>query len=92
VKSVRLSAVLEDKLRRAAGAAHLSESDFIREAISERCDRVLGTSLYEQIKPFIGVASRIREVDTRRSDDILEELIGEEHDRQVAEWERRRSS
>ncbi|MDQ6748071.1 MAG: DUF1778 domain-containing protein [Candidatus Dormibacteraeota bacterium] len=92
MKSVRLSPALEDRLRRAADASHLSDSDFIREAISERCDQVLGTSLYEQIKPFIGVVHGSNSVDASRSSEAFAEMLVEEFARQQEEPRVRRSS
>jgi hypothetical protein len=54
MKSVRLDAELEAKLERAARALATSQSEFIREALIRRCDEVLGGSLAESLKPFIG--------------------------------------
>jgi len=55
MKSVRLDPELEAKLERAARAVATSQSEFIRDALSRRCDEVLGGSLAEQLAPFIGV-------------------------------------
>lgn len=55
MKSVRLDADLKAKLSRAALATGKSESEFIREAVARRCDEVLGETLAESLKPYIGV-------------------------------------
>jgi hypothetical protein len=55
VKSVRLDQGLEAKLERAARAAALSQSEFIRDALARRCEEVLGGSLAERLAPFVGI-------------------------------------
>jgi hypothetical protein len=55
VKSVRLDPALEAKLERAARAAAVSQSEFIRDALARRCDEVLGASLAERLAPVIGI-------------------------------------
>jgi predicted DNA-binding protein len=55
VKSVRLDLELETRLKRAARASAMSQSQFIRDALARRCDEVLGSSLAERVAPLIGV-------------------------------------
>lgn len=57
VKSVRLGSELETRLKRAALAANVSESEFIRDAVARRCDEVLSESLAERLAPVIGIVS-----------------------------------
>jgi len=57
LKSVRLDADLEAKLERAARALATSQSEFIRDALTRRCDEVLGGSLAERLAPVIGVVN-----------------------------------
>jgi hypothetical protein len=55
VKSVRLERGLEARLERAARAAAMSQSEFIRDALARRCDEVLTGSLAERLAPVIGI-------------------------------------
>jgi hypothetical protein len=55
MKSVRLDPFLEEKLQRAARAAAMSQSQFIRDALIRRCEEVLGGSLAERLAPVIGI-------------------------------------
>jgi hypothetical protein len=55
MKSVRLDVELEERLRRAARALGVSESAFIRQALGERCDIVLGDRLDERLRDVVGV-------------------------------------
>jgi hypothetical protein len=55
VKSVRLDAELEERLRLAARALGVSESAFIRQSLGERCDVVLGNRLDERLRDVLGV-------------------------------------
>jgi len=50
MKSVRLDPELEDRLARAARAEGISESSFIRDALSRRCDEVLEESLAKDLE------------------------------------------
>jgi predicted transcriptional regulator len=54
MKSVRLDAELEARLRRAAGLAGVSESEFIRQAIEERASTTLDGRLDDQLAGLIG--------------------------------------
>ena len=55
MKSVRLDPGLEAKLERAARAAAMSQSEFIRNALARRCEEVLGGSLAERLAPVVGI-------------------------------------
>jgi hypothetical protein len=55
VKSIRVSGDLEAKLRRAARALAMTQSEFVRDALARRCDEVLGGSLAERLLPAIGI-------------------------------------
>jgi hypothetical protein len=54
MKSVRLGHDLEARLRRAAAVAGVPESDIIREGVAQRCDEVLGDTLADRLKGYIG--------------------------------------
>ncbi len=54
MKSVRLGDELEGKLKRAARKQGVSESDFIRAAIAERADSMLGDDLESRLAGIIG--------------------------------------
>ena len=55
MKSVRLDKGLESKLAVAARAAAMSQSEFIRDAVTRRCDEVLADSLAQRLAPVVGV-------------------------------------
>jgi len=55
VKSVRLGRDLQEKLERAARSLAVSQSEFIRDALSRRCDEVLGVSLAQRLAPVVGI-------------------------------------
>jgi predicted transcriptional regulator len=55
MKSVRLDSSLERKLERAARAAAVSQSEFIREALARRCDEVLANSLAQRLASVVGI-------------------------------------
>lgn len=54
MKSVRLNAVLEAKLREAARMDGVSESTLIRQAIEQRCAAILGNRLDRRLAGLIG--------------------------------------
>lgn len=54
MKTVRLDNHLEARLERAARALGVSHSELIRDAVTRRCDEVLGCSLAERLAPVIG--------------------------------------
>lgn len=92
MKSVRLGAALAERLKRAAALAGVSESTLIREAVAARCDKVLGTSLYEQAKPFLGVVQGGGKFDAGDASEIFGEMLEEELTHQQEEARLRRSS
>jgi len=49
MKSVRLDDNLQAKLERAARALAMSQSDFVRNALTRRWDEVLGDSLEQRL-------------------------------------------
>ena len=53
--SVRLDPNLQAKLERAARAAAMSHSEFIRDALARRCEELLGNSLAGRLAPVIGI-------------------------------------
>jgi len=55
MKSVRLDRDLQEKLVRAARSQAVSQSEFIREALTRRCDEVLGGSLAQRLAPVVGI-------------------------------------
>ena len=55
MKSVRFDAELESQLAKAARALAVSESTFIRDAVSRRCAEVLKESLKDRLAPVIGI-------------------------------------
>jgi hypothetical protein len=57
MKSVRLDDNLETRLKRAARALAMSQSEFLRDALIRRCDEVLGNSLAQRLAPVIGIIS-----------------------------------
>ncbi len=52
--TIRISRELEFLLKQAAQASGISQSEFIREAIVEKCHNVLRPRLFESLAPFIG--------------------------------------
>ena len=57
MKSVRLDDNLEAKLERAARALAMSQSEFLRDALTRRCDEVLGNGLAQRLAPVVGIIS-----------------------------------
>ena len=78
MKSVRLGNELEARLRQAASREGVSESEFIREAVSERADSVLSTSLEDRLAGVIGAVNTGR-VDARNAHKRFAQLLMEEH-------------
>lgn len=56
-KSARLDPELQDQLERAAKTLGVSQSELIREAIAERCRRVLGDTLADRVAGVVGAVS-----------------------------------
>ena len=54
MKSVRLNETLEARLREAARLTGVPPSTFIRQAVEERCDRVLADRLDLRLSDVIG--------------------------------------
>ena len=57
MKSVRLAPELENRLRLAAAKAGVTESQFIREAIEQICDRILSETLANRLADYVGLVS-----------------------------------
>jgi predicted DNA-binding protein len=89
VKSIRLDAHLQARLSAAAARVQMTESEFIRDAVARRADEVLGApSLYEQARDLIGSVHGGGGV-AERADEVMEELLMRDHERQKV---RRRQS
>lgn len=56
-KSARLDPELQDQLERAAKTLGVSQSELIREAIAERCRKVLGDTLADRVAGVVGAVS-----------------------------------
>lgn len=54
MRSVRFGQQLERDLTKASEVTGQSASEIIRSATQERCNRLLGRSAHEMLKPFIG--------------------------------------
>ena len=54
VKSVRFDYHLESLLEKAANYLGVSQSEFVRQAIAEKCRAVLNPPLSQSLSPFIG--------------------------------------
>jgi hypothetical protein len=57
MKSVRLDDNLQAKLKRAAQALAMTQSEFLRDALARRCDEVLGDSLEQRLAPVVGIVN-----------------------------------
>ncbi len=57
MKSVRLDDNLQAKLKRAARALAMTQSEFVRDALARRCDEVLGDSLEQRLAPVVGIVN-----------------------------------
>jgi len=57
MRSVRLDPEIEARLAAAAKIAGQSVSGFIREAVLERCDRLLGERLDRRLADVVGIVS-----------------------------------
>lgn len=56
-RSFRLDDDLAQRLDEAAARVGTSASALIRAAVRQRCDEVLGHSLYDELRDYIGVVS-----------------------------------
>jgi len=91
MKSVRLGADLEIKLKRAADIAGVSESELIREGVEQRCEQVLGDTLAESLKHYIGVVSSGKH-DSVDSERVFGEYVLQKQRREQRDWRKRRRS
>ncbi len=73
-KSFRLSAELERRLEQAAARAGVPVSAFIRDAVLERCQTVLGHSLLEELGDSVGAFESGR-IDTARTGREFADLL-----------------
>jgi Arc/MetJ-type ribon-helix-helix transcriptional regulator len=84
MKSVRLDAALETKLRAAARMEGVSESELIRQAIGQRCDTILANRADLRLADVIGIVhgggGRARDASRK-----FAELLRERHEAEVAE-------
>ncbi len=79
VKSFRLTPDLEGRLEKAAARAGVSVSDFIREAVEEKCDSVLGgRSLLDLLGDTVG-AVESGNIDSRHTGRAFTDLLVEKH-------------
>jgi len=68
MRSVRLEESLERKLQQAAAACGEPISEFIRDAVREKCDRVLGDRLDVRLADVVGAfSSGTRRTEARRT-------------------------
>lgn len=77
MKSVRLGSGLEGRLGRAAQAAHLPESEIIRQGVTRRVDEILGVTVYDQIRDLVGSVRGRGDSSTMSDAQIAEELAAE---------------
>ena len=90
MKSVRLDAVLEAKLREAARLDGVSESTLIRQAIEQRCDVILQNRLDLRLADVIGIVDGGggRAEDSGRK---FAELLRERHEAESAAFAERQA-
>ena len=80
--SVRLDPVFERQVQAAAAHEGVSVSDFIRDAVKERTERVLGTlSLWDRIRPIVESMPRSGQTtDTAsRAHEAFAEVVASRH-------------
>lgn len=73
-KSFRMDEDLEGKLKQAADVAGVPESVLIREAVTRRCDEILGDNLRARLADVIG-AVEFGEFDARRTGEAFRRLL-----------------
>ena len=78
IKSFRLTPELERRLEEASARAGMSVSDFIREAVEQRCDAVLGHSLLDDLGDMVGAVDGGR-FDSRHTGRAFAEIVAEKH-------------
>lgn len=90
MKSVRLDAALETKLKAAARMEGVSESAVIRRAIEQRCDVILQNRLDLRLADVIGIVDGGggRAEDSSRK---FTELLRERHEAEVADFAERQA-
>ena len=79
-KSFRLDPELECRLQEAAAREGVSTSVFIRRALKERCDVVLGRTLLDDIGDSIGAFESGR-IDSTRTGQAFADLLVEKYHR-----------
>ena len=77
-RSFRLTPELEQRLQQAAAREGVSASVFIRRAVQERCDAVLGRSLLEWLGDGVGAFEGGR-LDTTRTGQAFADMLVEKH-------------
>lgn len=79
IKSFRLTPELEGRLEKAAARAGVSVSDFIREAVEEKCGGVLGgRTLLDMLGDTVGAVEG-GNIDSRHTGRAFGDLLAEEH-------------
>jgi predicted transcriptional regulator len=73
-KSFRLSAELQRRLEQAAARAGVPVSTFIRDAVLERCQAVLGPSLLDELGESVGAFESGR-LDTTRTGQEFADML-----------------
>lgn len=88
---MRIDDELDDRVRRAADRESISVSEFIRAAVAQRADHVLGEDPLDGWHDFIGVGRGTGEGVSRRTGGVLTDLFVEkrEADRRKNAAERR---
>ena len=85
MKSVRLDAALETKLKAAARMEGISESELIRQAIGQRCDAILANRADLRLADVIGIVhgggGRAENASKNFAD-----LLRKRHDEESAAW------
>jgi predicted transcriptional regulator len=79
-RSFRLDAALERRLQEAAAREGVSASVFIRHAVEERCDVVLGRSLLDDLGDSVGAFESGR-LDTTRTSQAFADFLAEKYHR-----------
>jgi predicted transcriptional regulator len=79
-RSFRLDPDLEQRLQDAAAREGVSASVFIRQAVKERCDRVLSHSLLDDLGDGVGSVESGR-IDSRHTGRAFADLLVEKYHR-----------
>jgi Ribbon-helix-helix protein, copG family len=94
---VRLSAALSQRLKQAAEREGIDASEFMRRAISERIERILGEpSALHVLGEFVGILGTLERVAAprspvvTRSSETYADALFDDHQRQVAGLGKRR--